>query len=306
VVTLSSVAGFLPTVGRPAYVGAKHAVTGVFRALGAELAPDGIAVTVVHPAFLATPVTEVGAAAARSTTGAPIDADDVARAVVAVARPPAPDRPRARPGAGGADGYLADALARALPDTAVRLAARSLRRRPWPGPGAIVPRRARPGDRARCDRERDVGETTGPGLDEARRRTLAALADTFAAPADPPAAEAHDPHGFWSRRAPTSGSSSRSPPARGAPAPGGARRARQAARRAAGHRVRAAAPARTGGGAAAAVVDVRRGPGRDRRAARARAAAVLRPRPGRRRPQPELGRARLPRDRPTSTPRRGR
>jgi choline dehydrogenase-like flavoprotein len=46
-----------------------------------------------------------------------------------------------------------------------------------------------------------VGEKAGPGLDEARRRTLAALADTFAAPADPPVTEAHDPHGFWARRA---------------------------------------------------------------------------------------------------------
>jgi NAD(P)-dependent dehydrogenase (short-subunit alcohol dehydrogenase family) len=130
VVTLSSVAGFLPTVGRPAYVGAKHAVTGVFRALGAELAPEGIAVTVVHPAFLATPVTEVGAAASRSTTGAPLDADDVARAVVAaLARRRRTGRAPARVLV-GRTAHLADVLARALPDTAVRLAARSLRRRP--------------------------------------------------------------------------------------------------------------------------------------------------------------------------------
>jgi NAD(P)-dependent dehydrogenase (short-subunit alcohol dehydrogenase family) len=130
VVTLSSVAGFLPTVGRPAYVGAKHAVTGVFRALGAELAPAGVAVTVVHPAFLATPVTEVGAAAPRSTTGAPLDADDVARAVVAaLARRRRTGRAPGRVLV-GRTAHLADVLARALPDTAVRLAARSLRGRP--------------------------------------------------------------------------------------------------------------------------------------------------------------------------------
>jgi short-subunit dehydrogenase len=124
------VAGFLPTVGRPAYVGAKHAVTGVFRALGAELAPEGIAVTVVHPAFLATPVTDVGAAAPRSTTGAPIDADDVARAVVAaMARRRRTGHAPARVLV-GRTAYLADVLTRALPDTTVRLAARSLRRRP--------------------------------------------------------------------------------------------------------------------------------------------------------------------------------
>jgi NAD(P)-dependent dehydrogenase (short-subunit alcohol dehydrogenase family) len=130
VLTLSSVAGFLPTVGRPAYVGAKHAVTGVFRALGAELAAEGIAVTVVHPAFLGTPVTDVGATAPRSTTGAPIDADDVARAVVAaVARRRRTGRAPTRVLV-GRTAYLADVLARALPDTAVQLAARALRRRP--------------------------------------------------------------------------------------------------------------------------------------------------------------------------------
>jgi choline dehydrogenase-like flavoprotein len=41
----------------------------------------------------------------------------------------------------------------------------------------------------------------GTGLDDRRRAVLAALADTFAPPARPPAAERDDPHGFWARRA---------------------------------------------------------------------------------------------------------
>lgn len=128
VVTISSVAGYLPTTGRPAYVGAKHAVTGVFRALALELAADGVAVTVVHPAFLATPVTDVGTDAPRSTTGAPIDADDVARATVRLLGR------RGRTGRAptrvlvGRTAYLADAAHRLLPETSIRLAARALRR----------------------------------------------------------------------------------------------------------------------------------------------------------------------------------
>jgi choline dehydrogenase-like flavoprotein len=46
-----------------------------------------------------------------------------------------------------------------------------------------------------------VVESQGGVLDGARRRTLVALADTFAPAARPPTAEADDPHGFWARRA---------------------------------------------------------------------------------------------------------
>jgi choline dehydrogenase-like flavoprotein len=46
-----------------------------------------------------------------------------------------------------------------------------------------------------------MGEAAGPALDDRRRATLAALADTFASPARPPAAEASDPTGFWARSA---------------------------------------------------------------------------------------------------------
>jgi choline dehydrogenase-like flavoprotein len=46
-----------------------------------------------------------------------------------------------------------------------------------------------------------MATSDGPVLTDSRRRVLAALADTFAPPARPPAAEADDPTGFWARRA---------------------------------------------------------------------------------------------------------
>jgi NAD(P)-dependent dehydrogenase (short-subunit alcohol dehydrogenase family) len=126
-VVVSSVAGVVPVAGRPAYVGAKHALTGVFLALADELRDEGVAITVVHPTFLATPVTEVGAAAPRTITGGALDADDVARAIVRLA---------ARHRAGrrvptrvllGRTAHLADVAARLSPTLARRLAARRLR-----------------------------------------------------------------------------------------------------------------------------------------------------------------------------------
>ncbi|MGS2809356.1 SDR family NAD(P)-dependent oxidoreductase [Nocardia sp. MW-W600-9] len=84
IVVLSSVAGFAPVLGRPAYVGAKHAVTGLFTVLREELAPQGISVTMVHPTFVVGGMSEVGRAAGvqRSTTGPEITPEDVARLVV--------------------------------------------------------------------------------------------------------------------------------------------------------------------------------------------------------------------------------
>ncbi len=85
VVVIGSVAGFAPVLGRPAYVGAKHAVTGLFEALRPELAHDGVGVTLVHPTFVTGGMGEAAARAEgreRATTGAEITADDVARAVV--------------------------------------------------------------------------------------------------------------------------------------------------------------------------------------------------------------------------------
>lgn len=79
VVVLSSVAGFAPVVGRPAYVASKHALTGTFEALRPELAADGIAVTMVHPTFVANELADAsGSGAARTTTGRLVTPGDVA------------------------------------------------------------------------------------------------------------------------------------------------------------------------------------------------------------------------------------
>lgn len=79
IVTVSSVAGFAPVVGRPAYVGSKHAVTGLFEALRSELKPDGVGVTLVHPTFVAAPM--VGTEH-RPSTGEEVTPAQVAAAMI--------------------------------------------------------------------------------------------------------------------------------------------------------------------------------------------------------------------------------
>lgn len=91
VVVLSSVAGFAPVLGRPAYVASKHAVAGLFESLRHELEPDGVGVTVVYPSFLSTSPADSNAAdpgdlSGRTVTGGLIDADAVAREVVRAVR----------------------------------------------------------------------------------------------------------------------------------------------------------------------------------------------------------------------------
>lgn len=89
IVTISSVTGFAPVLGRPAYVAAKHAVTGLFEALRPELAPDGVGVTLVHPTFVTGGMGEAAdrtEGRERSTSGEEISPDDVARAVVEAVR----------------------------------------------------------------------------------------------------------------------------------------------------------------------------------------------------------------------------
>jgi NAD(P)-dependent dehydrogenase (short-subunit alcohol dehydrogenase family) len=54
IVTLSSVAGYTPLIARTGYAASKHALHGFFDSLRTELAPDGIDVMLVCPAFIAT------------------------------------------------------------------------------------------------------------------------------------------------------------------------------------------------------------------------------------------------------------
>lgn len=84
IVLIGSVAGFAPVLGRPAYVAAKHAVTGLFTAVRPELAAMGIGLTIVHPTFVTGGMSEVGRAAGttRATTGSEVTAADVATALV--------------------------------------------------------------------------------------------------------------------------------------------------------------------------------------------------------------------------------
>ena len=122
-VLIGSVAGFAPVLGRPAYVAAKHAATGLHEALRPELARLGVGVTVVHPTFVTGGMSETADRAAgteRATTGAEITADDVARAVVdGVAR----DRDRVLV---GRLAHLSWHVSRLAPATYARLMTRRL------------------------------------------------------------------------------------------------------------------------------------------------------------------------------------
>jgi NAD(P)-dependent dehydrogenase (short-subunit alcohol dehydrogenase family) len=85
VVLIGSVTGFAPVLGRPPYVAAKHAVTGLFEAIRPELAEQGVGVTVCHPTFVTGGMTEdVGREQGhrRATTGEEVTPDDVAAALL--------------------------------------------------------------------------------------------------------------------------------------------------------------------------------------------------------------------------------
>jgi NAD(P)-dependent dehydrogenase (short-subunit alcohol dehydrogenase family) len=88
IAVLSSVAGFAPLVHRTAYAASKHGIHGWFDSLRAEVAGDGISVTIVAPSFAATGIESraahrsAGQAGDWSTTGEVLSADDVAAAVI--------------------------------------------------------------------------------------------------------------------------------------------------------------------------------------------------------------------------------
>lgn len=85
VVLIGSVAGFAPVLGRPAYVAAKHAVTGLLEAVRPELAADGIRVTIVHPTFVVGGMSEAAPrhpGRPRSVSGGELSSADVVRAAL--------------------------------------------------------------------------------------------------------------------------------------------------------------------------------------------------------------------------------
>ena len=125
VVVTSSVTGFAPVTGRPAYVAAKHAVTGLFNALRPELAELGVGVTLVHPTFVTGGMGEAArraTGARRTTTGSEVSPDDVAAAVVDAVRT---GRDQVLV---GRTAWLAWHLNRLFPRTYVKLMTRRLRR----------------------------------------------------------------------------------------------------------------------------------------------------------------------------------
>lgn len=93
IIVLSSIAGFAPVIGRTGYCASKYALHGFFETLRAELHDQGVHVMLVCPSFVATDFARSGLAGdgsiltfERSTTGAPLTPETVARAIFAAAR----------------------------------------------------------------------------------------------------------------------------------------------------------------------------------------------------------------------------
>lgn len=80
VAAVSSVAGFAPLLGRSAYCASKHALHGFFDTLRCELAPQGVAVCLASPAFIATGIASSGGTA-RVATGGESSPDTIAQAL---------------------------------------------------------------------------------------------------------------------------------------------------------------------------------------------------------------------------------
>jgi NAD(P)-dependent dehydrogenase (short-subunit alcohol dehydrogenase family) len=93
VITISSVAGFSPLIGRTGYAASKHALHGLFDSLRTEVEDDGVGVLLVCPSFIDTGIDRAAlgphgqpAAQARKTTGATTQPTDVAAAIMVAAR----------------------------------------------------------------------------------------------------------------------------------------------------------------------------------------------------------------------------
>jgi NAD(P)-dependent dehydrogenase (short-subunit alcohol dehydrogenase family) len=85
VVLIGSVTGFAPVLGRPPYVAAKHAVTGLFTTLRPELAEQGVTVTICHPTFVTGGMAEAADRAPgseRVTSGEELTPADVSAALL--------------------------------------------------------------------------------------------------------------------------------------------------------------------------------------------------------------------------------
>jgi len=93
VITISSVAGFSPLIGRTGYAASKHALHGFLDSLRTEVQDDGVDVLIVCPSFIDTGIDRAAlgadgqpAAHARKTTGATTQPSEVATAILQAAR----------------------------------------------------------------------------------------------------------------------------------------------------------------------------------------------------------------------------
>jgi len=93
VITISSVAGFAPLIGRTGYSASKHALHGFFDSLRTEVQDDGVGVLIVCPSFIDTGIDKAAlgadgqpAAQGRAMTGGQSQPAQVAQAILAAAR----------------------------------------------------------------------------------------------------------------------------------------------------------------------------------------------------------------------------
>lgn len=93
VITISSVAGFSPLIGRTGYAASKHALHGFFDSLRTEVQDDGVDVLIVCPSFIDTGIDRAALGAdgqpathARTTTGATTQPAEVANAILRAAQ----------------------------------------------------------------------------------------------------------------------------------------------------------------------------------------------------------------------------
>ena len=83
IISVSSIAGFAPLIGRTAYAASKHAVEGFFKTLRTELLQDGIHVLMVCPGFIETNLrNEFINDKSQHTTGGSATPDAVAQLVM--------------------------------------------------------------------------------------------------------------------------------------------------------------------------------------------------------------------------------
>ena len=92
VIAVSSVAGYTPLIARTGYAASKHAMHGFFESLRTEVAPQGVAVMMVCPSFIATHIDRNALGGdgrpvrhAQVTVGRPLTAEAAAARIVAAA-----------------------------------------------------------------------------------------------------------------------------------------------------------------------------------------------------------------------------